>query len=52
MHGIMGPNMMGIKNIMRIQRPPLPVQQAIQMMNDKPVISHNDTIIFSSGDDA
>jgi hypothetical protein len=39
---------------MTIQGQPIPVQQAIQMMHDKPsyakVISHNNTIIFGSKD--
>jgi rusticyanin len=54
MPGIMGPNMMDTQNIMTIQGQPISVQQAIQMMRSIPsyakVVSHNNTIIFSSKD--
>jgi len=54
MSGMMGTNMMAVQNIMTIQGHPVSVRQAIQMMHNTPsyakVISHNNTIIFSSKD--
>src|SRR5215469_1279115 len=54
MSGMMGTNRMAVQNIMTIQGHPVSVQQAIQMMHNTPsyakVISHNNTIIFSSKD--
>ena len=53
MSGMMGTNRMAVRNIMTIQGHPVSVQQAIQMHNTPSyakVISHNNTIIFSSKD--